>query len=67
MDNLWNDEKARGLEGIDLLVYRSRLIGRDTRLVVWGGGNTSSKLQETDFRGRTVRPCRAGTSAPSGL
>ena len=58
MDNLWSDEKARGLEGIDLLVYRSRLIGRDTRLVVWGGGNTSSKLQETDFRGRTVRVMR---------
>src|SRR6266699_365278 len=58
MDNLWRDEEARSLEGLDLLVYRSRLIGRDTRLVVWGGGNTSSKLQETDFRGRTVRVMR---------
>jgi rhamnulose-1-phosphate aldolase/alcohol dehydrogenase len=30
----------------------SRLIGADTNLVVWGGGNTSLKLYETDFRGR---------------
>ena len=35
MQNLWRDEDAKGLEGIDLLVYRSRLIGRDTRLVVF--------------------------------
>ena len=52
MHNLWRDEEARGLSGIDLLVYRSRLIGRDTGLVVWGGGNTSIKHQESDFRGR---------------
>ena len=58
MDNLWRDQDARGLEGIDLLVYRSRLIGRETRLVVWGGGNTSIKLQETDFRGRKTRVMR---------
>src|SRR5439155_25012540 len=58
MDNLWSEGEARGLEGIDLLVYRSRLIGRDTRLVVWGGGNTSIKLQGTDFRGRRVRVMR---------
>jgi rhamnulose-1-phosphate aldolase/alcohol dehydrogenase len=58
MDNLWRDDEARGLEGVELLVYRSRLIGRETRLVVWGGGNTSIKHQEIDFRGRTVRVMR---------
>src|SRR5437867_9805610 len=58
MHNLWRDEEAKGLSGIDLLVYRSRLIGRDTNLVVWGGGNTSFKHQETDFRGRKVRVMR---------
>src|SRR2546425_3064076 len=58
MENLWRDGEARGLEGIELLVYRSRLIGRDTNLVVWGGGNTSVKHQETDFRGRRVRVMR---------
>jgi rhamnulose-1-phosphate aldolase/alcohol dehydrogenase len=58
MDNLWRDTEARSLEGIDLLVYRSRLIGRDPRLVLWGGGNTSLKHVETDFRGRPVRVMR---------
>ena len=58
MHNLWRDEEAKGLSGIDLLVYRSRLIGRDTNLVVWGGGNTSIKHQENDFRGRRARVLR---------
>src|SRR5882724_10128159 len=58
MNNLWRDEEAKGLSGIDLLVYRSRLIGRDPALVVWGGGNTSIKHTEPDFRGRSVRVLR---------
>jgi rhamnulose-1-phosphate aldolase/alcohol dehydrogenase len=58
MDNLWRDDEAKGLEGLDLLVYRSRLIGREPNLVLWGGGNTSSKQMETDFRGRGVRVMR---------
>ncbi|MEK7798259.1 MAG: class II aldolase/adducin family protein, partial [Acidobacteriota bacterium] len=58
MQNLWRDEEAGGFSGLDLLVYRSRLIGRDSNLVVWGGGNTSSKHEETDFRGRKVRVMR---------
>jgi rhamnulose-1-phosphate aldolase/alcohol dehydrogenase len=58
MDNLWREEEAAGLQGLDLLVYRSRLIGRDTALVVWGGGNTSLKQAETDFRGGRVRVMR---------
>ena len=58
MQNLWRDEEAGGLSGLDLLVYRSRLIGRDPNLVVWGGGNTSIKHEETDFLGRRVRVMR---------
>ncbi|MGH9797166.1 MAG: bifunctional rhamnulose-1-phosphate aldolase/short-chain dehydrogenase [Candidatus Polarisedimenticolia bacterium] len=58
MESLWRDEEARDLRGIDLLVYRSRLIGRDTNLVVWGGGNTSLKQIENDFRGRETRVMR---------
>jgi rhamnulose-1-phosphate aldolase/alcohol dehydrogenase len=58
MDNLWRDEEAAGLQGLDLLVYRSRLIGSNPGLVVWGGGNTSIKHAETDFRGRSVRVMR---------
>jgi rhamnulose-1-phosphate aldolase/alcohol dehydrogenase len=58
MKNLWNQREAGRLKGIDLLVYRSRLIGRETSLVLQGGGNTSLKHQETDFRGRSIRVMR---------
>ena len=58
MQSLWRDEEARGLSGLDLLVYRSRLYGRDEALVLWGGGNTSLKQQEDDFRGRPVTVLR---------
>jgi rhamnulose-1-phosphate aldolase/alcohol dehydrogenase len=51
--NLW-DESAAPPEGrpLEVLVYRSRLIGADPDLVVWGGGNTSVKTQEPDHLGR---------------
>src|SRR5918997_3513611 len=58
MHNRWSDADARGLEGIDLLVYASRLMGQDPGLVLWGGGNTSLKQTETDFRGREARVLR---------
>lgn len=51
--NLWSGEAPPENRPLDLVVYRSRLIGSDPDLVVWGGGNTSVKTQETDFRGRT--------------
>jgi rhamnulose-1-phosphate aldolase/alcohol dehydrogenase len=54
MRSRWNDAEARGLEGLDLLVYASRLIGAETSLVVWGGGNTSIKTVERDHRGGEV-------------
>ncbi len=51
--NLWDDGAAPP-EGrpLDVLVYRSRLIGADPDLVVWGGGNTSVKTREPDHLGR---------------
>ncbi|MEO8286281.1 MAG: bifunctional rhamnulose-1-phosphate aldolase/short-chain dehydrogenase [Chloroflexota bacterium] len=52
IENLWRDGGAEGLAGIDLLVYQSRLLGSDSRLVLWGGGNTSIKVEDPDFRGR---------------
>ena len=55
MDNRWSEEEAQGLSELDLLVYQSRLIGADPSLVVWGGGNTSIKVDQTDFRGRDTR------------
>jgi rhamnose utilization protein RhaD (predicted bifunctional aldolase and dehydrogenase)/NAD(P)-dependent dehydrogenase (short-subunit alcohol dehydrogenase family) len=54
----WSDADAAGLDDLDLLVYASRLIGADDALVVWGGGNTSLKRRETDFRGRPVEVLR---------
>ncbi len=54
MRSRWNDGEAAKLDGVDLLVYASRLIGAETSLVVWGGGNTSLKTSERDHRGREV-------------
>ena len=52
MENLWKDSLAEPSAPIDQLVLMSRHIGADTNLVVWGGGNTSLKVWEKDFRGR---------------
>ena len=45
---LWRDEEADKLQGVDRLVYRSNRLGDDLTLTNTGGGNTSSKLWETD-------------------
>lgn len=50
--NLWSDEAPPEDRPLDVLVYRSRLIGSDPDLVVWGGGNTSVKTVEADHLGR---------------
>jgi rhamnulose-1-phosphate aldolase/alcohol dehydrogenase len=54
MRSRWNDAEAAALSGVDLLVYASRLVGAETSLVVWGGGNTSVKVTERDHRGREI-------------
>jgi rhamnulose-1-phosphate aldolase/alcohol dehydrogenase len=58
MNSRWNDAEAQVLSDLDLLVYASRLIGAETSLVVWGGGNTSIKRMEPDHRGRQVQVLR---------
>ena len=58
MDSRWSDADAQGKSDLDLLVYASRLIGAETTLVVWGGGNTSIKQDERDHRGRPTRVLR---------
>src|SRR5262245_64930322 len=58
MNSRWDDAATQGLSDLDLLVYASRLIGAETSLVVWGGGNTSVKRVERDHRGREVRVLR---------
>ena len=37
------------------LVARSRRLGADRSVCNWGGGNTSAKSEEMDFRGRATR------------
>ncbi|MGH7321758.1 MAG: bifunctional rhamnulose-1-phosphate aldolase/short-chain dehydrogenase [Candidatus Rokuibacteriota bacterium] len=58
MVSRWNDDLARGLEPLDLLVYASRLVGAEPSLALWGGGNTSFKLSEPDLQGRSIRVLR---------
>ena len=62
MDNRWSEEEVRDLSGVDLLVHQSRLVGADPNLVIWGGGNTSLKVIETDFLGRETRTLRIKAS-----
>ncbi|MHA7130865.1 bifunctional aldolase/short-chain dehydrogenase [Algoriphagus namhaensis] len=47
---LWNPEKAKSLKGneVDLLIYRSNILGADLRITNYGGGNTSCKTMEKD-------------------
>ncbi len=46
--SLWDDAAADALDPVGRLVYRSNLLGADGRITNTGGGNTSSKLAETD-------------------
>lgn len=47
---LWDETKAASLAGdeVDLLIYRSNLLGADLRLTNYGGGNTSCKAMAKD-------------------
>lgn len=68
MRNLWSEKDASRLSGLDQLVYQSRLIGAEPSLVLWGGGNTSLKTTERDFRGiecRVLRVKGSGTDMKS--
>ncbi len=46
--NLWDEAKAAAMTEPERLVYRSNLLGSDKRVTNYGGGNTSSKIFETD-------------------
>ncbi|PRR96528.1 bifunctional rhamnulose-1-phosphate aldolase/short-chain dehydrogenase [Bacillus atrophaeus] len=53
--HLWEEQRAARLpQGAEELVYRSNLIGSDRAVCNWGGGNTSMKTYEKDFRGRDI-------------
>ncbi len=51
--SLWNDNEAKDFlnDDVDLRVYTSRLLGRDSSLVLHGGGNTSVKVKEKNIFG----------------
>ena len=56
LEDKWDDGVASGLEPAELLRYRSNLLGSDLRITNFGGGNTSSKIEETDPLDRSRRP-----------
>ena len=47
---LWDEKKAATFkeDEVELLVYRSNLLGADLRLTNYGGGNTSCKAMAKD-------------------
>jgi rhamnulose-1-phosphate aldolase/alcohol dehydrogenase len=58
LKDLWNEAEAQRMAGnqLELLRYRSNLLGADLRITNFGGGNTSSKMELPDpFTGRPVR------------
>jgi rhamnose utilization protein RhaD (predicted bifunctional aldolase and dehydrogenase)/NAD(P)-dependent dehydrogenase (short-subunit alcohol dehydrogenase family) len=48
LEDRWDDAVAATLDEPELLRYRSNLLGSDLRITNFGGGNTSSKLEQTD-------------------
>ncbi len=46
MKNLFDENKAEGLDDLAMRVYTSRLLGSDQDLVLHGGGNTSVKIDD---------------------
>lgn len=64
MDNWWSDEKARDFtqeqvaigvsKDLAARIYTTRLLGRQPKLVLHGGGNTSVKLHAKDLLGQNM-------------
>ncbi len=48
LEDKWDESVASKLDGPEMLRYRSNLLGSDLRITNFGGGNTSSKLDEVD-------------------
>jgi rhamnose utilization protein RhaD (predicted bifunctional aldolase and dehydrogenase)/NAD(P)-dependent dehydrogenase (short-subunit alcohol dehydrogenase family) len=56
LEDRWDDAVAATLDAPELLRYRSNLLGSDLRLTNFGGGNTSSKLEQADpLSGQTTQ------------
>ncbi len=72
LEDRWDDAVAAKLDAPELLRYRSNLLGSDLRITNFGGGNTSSKLDQVDpLDGETKKVLwvrvRAATSAASSV
>src|SRR5690625_12112 len=52
--NKWDNQEMAQSNGLDSLVYRSNLLGLDRSIVNIGGGNTSTKTIEKDFKGNDI-------------
>jgi rhamnose utilization protein RhaD (predicted bifunctional aldolase and dehydrogenase)/NAD(P)-dependent dehydrogenase (short-subunit alcohol dehydrogenase family) len=48
LEDRWDDDVAAKLDAPELLRYRSNLLGSDLRITNFGGGNTSSKVEQVD-------------------
>lgn len=48
LEDRWDEKRAKTLDDPGLLQYRSNLLGADLRITNFGGGNTSSKIQQND-------------------
>ena len=48
VSHLWSDAEVAKLDPVARLVYRSNKLGADQRITNTGGGNTSSKVTESD-------------------
>jgi rhamnose utilization protein RhaD (predicted bifunctional aldolase and dehydrogenase)/NAD(P)-dependent dehydrogenase (short-subunit alcohol dehydrogenase family) len=48
LEDRWDKSVASALDAPELLRYRSNLLGSDLRITNFGGGNTSSKLEQID-------------------
>jgi rhamnulose-1-phosphate aldolase/alcohol dehydrogenase len=58
LPDLWEESRALSLDSqpLELLQYRSNLLGADLRITNFGGGNTSSKFELPDpLSGKLVR------------
>ena len=48
LEDRWDERLACGFDDVELLRYRSNLLGSDLRITNFGGGNTSSKIGRPD-------------------
>jgi rhamnose utilization protein RhaD (predicted bifunctional aldolase and dehydrogenase) len=57
LQDLWDEALARqwAHDDLELLRYRSNLLGADLRITNFGGGNTSAKFEIPDPKTETLR------------